>query len=297
MQLAQQKESPDWTMSDLDLALSDLKNNKFRDPEGYVNEIFKHGVIGDNLKKSLLIMMINLKKKKLIPKVMNYANITTVPKKGSRLLLKNERGIFRVAVLRFILMRMIYNTKYPKIDQNISDCQMGGRKMKGCRNNIFILNGIIHEVMKSNKMKPVTLQIYDYAQMFDSINLEEALSDIYNVGVDDDTLSLLYQANVEVHMAVKTPAGLTERQTIKDIVLQGDTFGSILASVQVDSIGQECMRAGHYYLYKDKLPVGFLGLVDDIVGITEAGYKAQQLNAFINLKSAEKNFTIWSKQM
>ena len=94
MQLAQQKESPDWTMSDLDLALSDLKNNKFRDPEGYVNEIFKHGVIGDNLKKSLLIMMINLKKKKLIPKVMNYANITTVPKKGSRLLLKNERGIF-----------------------------------------------------------------------------------------------------------------------------------------------------------------------------------------------------------
>ena len=89
-------------------------------------------------------------------------------------------------------------------------------------------------------------------------------------------------------MAVKTPAGLTERQTIKDIVLQVDTFGSILASVQVDSIGQECMRAGHYYLYKDKLPVGFLGLVDDIVGITERGYKAQQLNGFINLKSAEK---------
>ena len=55
MQRAQQKESPDWTMSDLDLALSDLKNNKSRDPEGYVNEIFKHGVIGDKLKKSLLI--------------------------------------------------------------------------------------------------------------------------------------------------------------------------------------------------------------------------------------------------
>ena len=73
-------------------------------------------------------------------------------------------------------------------------------------------------------MKPLKLQIYDYAQMFDSINLEEALSDIYNVGVDDNTLSLLYQANAEVHMAVKTPAGLTERQTIKDIVLQGDTI-------------------------------------------------------------------------
>ena len=124
--------------------------------------------------------------------------------------------------------------------------------------------------------------------MFDSINLELALSDIYDVGLDDDNLVLLHQANKEIHMAVKTPSGLTERQTIKDIVLQGDTFVSILAPVKVDSIGQECMRAGHYYLYKDKLPVGFLGLVDDIVGITEAGFKAQQLNAFINLKSAEK---------
>ena len=70
-------------------------------------------------------------------------------------------------------------------------------------------------------MKPVVLQIYDYAQMFDSINLQEAISDIYNVGVDDDTLALLYQANCEVQMAVKTPTGLTDRQTVHDIVLQG----------------------------------------------------------------------------
>ena len=42
------------------------------------------------------------------------------------------------------------------------------------------------------------------------------------------------------------------------------------------------------YLYKNILPVGFLGLVDDIVGITEAGCKAQMLNAFMNIKSTKK---------
>ena len=31
-----------------------------------------------------------------------------------------------------------------------------------------------------------------------------------------------------------------------------------------------------------------MGLVDDIVGITEAGHKASELNAFINIKTAEK---------
>ena len=288
MKIAQKKQSPDWTMCDLDLALSNLKCNKSRDPDGYINEIFKHDVIGKDMKKSLLTMMNQLKRKQLIAKVMNVVNVTTVPKKGSRLLLKNERGIFRVSVLRYILMRLIYNTKYPIIEGNMSDCQMGARKQKSCKNNIFMINGIIHEVMKSKRMKPVMLQIYDYAQMFDSIDLIEALSDIYNAGVSDDSLSLLHQANAEVQMAVKTPTGLTERQTIRDIVLQGDTFGSILASVQVDAIGQECMKTGYYYLYKDTLPVGFLGLVDDIVGISEAGYKAQQQNVFINLKTAEK---------
>ena len=98
----------------------------------------------------------------------------------------NQRGIFRVPVLMSILMRLIYNMKYNVIDKNMSDCQMGARKKKGCKNNIFIINGIIHEVRKSVKMKPVLLQIYDYAQMFDSIDLEQAIIDIYDVGVKDD---------------------------------------------------------------------------------------------------------------
>ena len=174
----------------------------------------------------------------------------------------------------------------------MSDCQMGGRKKKSCKNNIFIINGLIHEVNKSKNMKPILLQIYDYAQMFDSIDLQQALSDLYDEGVEDDNLKLLIEANKNVDMAVKTPSGLTERQTISNCVLQGETWGSILASVQVDSIGKECIAAGHSYLYKHKLPVGFLGLVDDIIGVTEVGIKAQKLNAFINLKTAEKRCSL-----
>ena len=107
-----------------------------------------------------------------------------------------------------------------------------------CNNNLFILNGIIHESLKSKKS--VVLQYYDYEQMSDSINLRE------------------------------------------------DKFGSLIASVQVDKIGKDCMKAGYHHLYKNVLPIGFLGMVDDIVGITEAGHKASELNAFINIKTAEK---------
>ena len=288
MKLAKRNVSHEFTMKNLEKALSKLQNNKSRDSLGYINEIFKPETIGNDLKSSLLKMFNLLKKKKLIAKFMNFANVTTVPKKGSKLILQNERGIFRVPVIRSIMMRMIYDKKYPEIDKLLSDCQMGGRKRKGCKNNIFILNGIIHEVLSSKKMKPLLLQFYDYSQMFDSINLKEAISDLYNTGVNDDNLALIHQANDQIHMAVKTSYGLSERQTIHNSVLQGDTWGSLLASIQVEKIGQECLKEGYFYLYKNVLPVGFLGLVDDVVGITEAGCKAQMLNSFINIKSAEK---------
>ena len=289
MKLASINKSPEWSLKDLDKALAKLKNNKSRDFEGYSNDIFKENVIGTDLKTSLLVMFNKLKKANMIPKFFNCANITTVPKKGSRLILNNERGIFRVSVIRSILMNMIYESNYSYIDKKLSDCQMGGRRQKSCKNDIFIINGIIHDLMTSKKKKPVVLQFYDYCQMFDSINLTEAISDIYDAGFDNDTLGLVYKANSEVSMAVKTPHGLTDRQTVNNIVLQGDKFGSLLASVLVENIGQECLKAGYKYLYKNILPVGFLGMVDDIVGITEAGHQASQLNAFINIKTAEKN--------
>ena len=223
--LAGRKKSRDWTMDDIEEALKNLKNNKSADYEGYVNELFKLETIGQNLKQSLLIMFNKIKEKQLIPEFMNICNITTVPKKGPKTELKNQRGIFRVPVIRYILMRLVYNMKYWDIDNNMSDCQMGAARGKNSKNNILIVNGIIHDVMKSRNTKPVTLQIYDYAQMFDSMDLGQALSDIFDTGLDDDNLVLLNEANKNIQMAVKTSNGLTERQTLKDLVLQGGHMG------------------------------------------------------------------------
>jgi hypothetical protein len=98
MKIAEAEESPPWDMNDLEAALSNLKNNKARDSEGFINEIFKSDVIGNDLKKSLLVMFNKMKEAKLISMFLNIATITTVPKKGSKIELKNERGIFLMRV-------------------------------------------------------------------------------------------------------------------------------------------------------------------------------------------------------
>ena len=95
--------------------------------------------------------------------------MTTIPKSGLKFELKNERGIFRLSVLRNILLRLIYNRKYDMIDANMSDNNIGTRRNKSSRNHIWLINGINHEQNSSTKHAQLVMQSFDYTQMFDSM--------------------------------------------------------------------------------------------------------------------------------
>ena len=96
-------------MNDLDIVLKMQKNGKARDPEGMSKTIFKYNIIGTNLKDSMLIMFNKLKDKNEIPQFMRRVMIKTIPKKGSKIVLKNERGIFIVNSVRSIFLRLLFN--------------------------------------------------------------------------------------------------------------------------------------------------------------------------------------------
>ena len=126
--------------------------------------------------------------------------------------------------------------------------------------------------------------------MYDSMNLLEACSDLFDIGLKSDKLQLLYNANKQVKFKVKTPSGLTEEKTMKEIVMQGDTWSSTMAAVQCDAFGKNLLEEDVSYLYKYKgtVPIGILGQIDDLIGVTEPGFKAQQMNAYLNVMTADK---------
>ena len=64
LELVKLKKSEKVTIEKLEKVLNGLKRNKARDPMGLANELFKNGVIGSNLKDSL-VMFLNQVKNKL----------------------------------------------------------------------------------------------------------------------------------------------------------------------------------------------------------------------------------------
>ena len=51
---SRKRKSKPWEMADLEKVLKNLKKDKARDPNGWINDIFKEGVAGKDLKVSML---------------------------------------------------------------------------------------------------------------------------------------------------------------------------------------------------------------------------------------------------
>ena len=246
------------------------------------------------MKISLLTLLNKVESEISIPEFMEWVNIVSIYKgKGEKSDLKNDRGIFTVNLLRTILMKLIYKDKYPVVDESMSDSQIGARKRKNIRNHIFVLNGIINEAIQT-KGKAIDILIYDYRQCFDALWLDECINDLFDAGVKDDELALIYEANKVNKVAVKTPFGLTSRETVNKIVLQGEVFGPVQCSVTVDTFGKECLSENKLlYNYKDvKVPA--LAMVDDLACVTNTGVDSVEMNAFINTKTNLKKLQFGS---
>ena len=237
LELTMENKAPRLTRLKLDKVLKKLKNNKARDPHGFINEIFKLDAIGDDLKESLFLLCSKIKDTLKIPDIIKYANITSIYKgKGAKNDIQNERGIFCINIFRSILLKFIYDEEYENIDKNMSDSNVGGRKRKNIRNHLFILNGIINEAVRNNAN--IDLEILDFKQCFDSMWLEQIVNDQFETGLKNDNLNMIYKMNESNKVAVATPHGITDRVDIERIIMQGENFSPLECSVQVDTFGK-----------------------------------------------------------
>ena len=289
------RKTEDWSYGDLEKICQKLENNKARDRDGLIYELFKPKNCGSDLIQSMVKMFNQIKNKLIIPKFLQNMSITSIWKhKGSRSSLSNERGIFNLSRPRVVLDKLIYQDIYDTVDSNLSCSNAGGRRGRGIRDQLFIIQGIINEVI-NGKSKPICLQSMDVRRCFDNMNYFETNNDLWDTGVNDNKFSLLSQLDRTCKVVIKTPCGETREITFADLILQGSVFGSLKCSVQVDTLGREVLSDSEgmgVFTYKDSVEVPPICIVDDIIGISECNLKKIELNALINSKVESKTLEL-----
>ena len=118
---------------------------------------------------------------------------------------------------RAIIDKLLYNDKYAEIDKNMSDFNVGGRKNRSIRDNLFVLNAVINDALGYQKVD-IDIHFYDVEQCFDGMWFEETMNDLWeSMDVKDDKFNLISEMNKEVDLFVKTPVGDTDIFTVDRI--------------------------------------------------------------------------------
>ena len=270
-----------------------LKKDKSRDPLGLANELFDPNVAGDDLKLALLKLLNRIKLEQIYPKALEVCNISSIYKnKGSRNSFENYRGIFRVPIFRTILDRLVYNDEYENIDEELTDSNVGARRGRNIRDNIFVLNAITNSVVNGDA-DAIDVQVYDVEKCFDALWMQECINDLYKTGFRNDKLPLLFLENQNAQIAVKTPHGISKRISIHNVVMQGTVWGSLFCTTSMDELGKIAYENEDIlYKYKNTVSIPSLGMVDDVLSIQKCSMDSVRANAVINAFIESKKLTL-----
>ena len=112
---------------------------------------------------------------------------------------------------------------------------------------------------------------------------QDCINDLFEAGVQNDKLPLLLLENLNAKVAVKTPTGISQRTTIKNIIMQGSVWGSLLCTNSMDKLGQQVYEKEELiFWYKGMVAVPPLCMVDDILAVQKCSRKSVEMNAFAN---------------
>ena len=273
--------------------LKNLKNGKSQDPYGLPNEIFKPDIAGSDLITALTSLMNRIKSEIIYQTSMEFYNVTNLYKnKGERSLYSSYRGIFRSPVLRNILDKLMHNDEYNTIDENLTDGNVGSRKHRNVRDNLFVINAVMNEAKQKPEVS-LDLNVYDAFKCFDSMWLKECINDLYESGLKNDQLAVLYESMKSAPIAIQTSSGTTKSININEKVMQGTVWAGLMCTTTMDKLCKVFYEDPNLmYKFRGSVPVPPLEMVDDIATISKCGTTSVTTNSVVNTFMEQKKLKL-----
>ena len=201
--------------------------------------------------------------------------------------LDNYRGIFLVPILSIIFEKLLKNRTSNILQQNISKFQNGGMKDKGVVDNLFILRGIINHANYLGK--ELWLTFYDIEKCFDSLWVEDCINSLWDLGVKDDILYLIYLMNIKATVTIKTQFGDTDPLFLSNFVKQRTVLGPVLNNCSLNKLFTDSI--GYNF---ESVQIKSMEFVDDLADLNRDKQSAQASNAVLEAIQHEKQLKQFS---
>ena len=133
------------------------------------------------------------------------------------------------------------------------------------------------------KEEDIDIQVFDIEKCFDALWAQECINDIYDAGLQNDKLPLLFLETRNGKCAVKVNEGKSKRFDIENIIMQGTVWGSLFCTTSMDKLARLIYSKEELlYRYKGVVDTPSLGMVDDVLSIQKCSRKTVKTNATIN---------------
>ena len=130
--------------------------------------------------------------------------------------------------------------------------------------------------MINGKEDPIQVQVQDAEKCFDKLWLQSTTNALYEAGLNNDMLNLLYIENLNARVAVKINNGITERIPGKSVKMQCISSMDILNK---NILEQKDLT--YKFRGDPDIEIGVLG-IDDNLAISKCGTSSVMKNAVIN---------------
>ena len=159
--------------------IAKLKKKKAKDIDGWRNEFMIEG--GEEMVESLQ-KVINIAYKKLNPpRKWDDMIIKSTHKKGSKLLMKNKRGLFITNLISKVFERVVKNRNKDMITGNLSSAQTGGVEKRSTIDNLFTVLAVVERNTYYGKETYITFA--DVQKCFDRMWVDDGVKDLWMKGI------------------------------------------------------------------------------------------------------------------
>ncbi|KAI5707314.1 hypothetical protein M8J77_000030 [Diaphorina citri] len=175
------------SVAEIEYALKTSKNRKSPGPDNIPSEVYK--IFGPNgliVLKDLFNMIYDTGK---IPEEWLKSIFVAIPKKASPKTCKDYRTISLMCHVLKILLKIIQQRTYMKIEEKMSNSQFGFRNGLGTREALFSIQVLIQKLR--NNDNDAYICFIDFEKAFDKLKHDKLIEILENIGLEEKDIRLI----------------------------------------------------------------------------------------------------------